>query len=113
MRERNCCDISTKVENSEIQISLKENRKISFIYCPVVDRIFSKSNFDLDKVNFNDFGITGRPNMFGEMEEIGEIGQIFSDWIQKGWKCYRYDFLTIKLKNQHFRKNLNWQKNQN
>ena len=89
MRERNCSDISTKVENDQILVELKGDRKISFVYCPLVDRIFTKSNFDLDKVNYNDGGVTGRPNMFGEMEELGEIGKQFTNWIKNGWKCYR------------------------
>lgn len=90
MREQNCQDIVTRIEGDQIVIALKSNREIAFVYCSLVDRIFTKSNFNLDGINGNDVGTTGRPNMFGEVEEPGEIGKKMASWIQQGWKCYRW-----------------------
>jgi len=93
MREANCGDMSCELTaQGEILVRLGAGKEVIFAFCPVVDRVFvrSSSSIDLDALNPADLGVSGRPNMFGEMVEQGEVGEKFNQWIQSGWKCYRW-----------------------
>ena len=92
MREANYGDMTCELtEKNEILVRIGAGKEVIFAFCPVVDRVFvrSSSTIDLDALNPTDLGVSGRPNMFGEMVEQGEVGEKFNQWVQSGWKCYR------------------------